>query len=173
MTVMTTLPSLYVLADQYVQLMHTLADGDFDAQTVADTLESVGIVDDIKVKAQNIEMVARNLLQYDAALDAEIERLKALQARRRANAERLRHYLKIEMEHMGITKIECPLFSLSVRKNPAGVDAYEPKLIPKKYWRQKPAPPAEIDKTSIQIAWRDGYEVPGAKKKETTRLVVS
>ena len=53
--------ALYTLGTQYRALLDTLAAGDFDAATIADTIESTGIEDDIQHKVEGYEMVARNL----------------------------------------------------------------------------------------------------------------
>jgi len=76
-------------------------------------------------------MVARNLLQYDAALDAEIERLKALQRGAGPNADGFAITSKLRCEHMGITKIEMPLVFTLGAQEPGWRGCYEPKLIPK------------------------------------------
>jgi len=51
-------------------------------------------------------MVARNFLQTDAMLDEEIVRC-SIASSPPMSAARLREYLKVEMEHMGIKRIEC------------------------------------------------------------------
>ena len=78
--------SLYLLTGQYLQLANTLADGDFDPTTIADTIEASGITDDIAAKAQGIEYVARGAEAHNAAIDAEIARLQALKASRQKEA---------------------------------------------------------------------------------------
>ena len=52
--VIMTTPSLFTLTNQYLQLADKLAAGDFDAETVADTIEASGITDDIAQKAQGL-----------------------------------------------------------------------------------------------------------------------
>lgn len=167
------LPSLYVLAGEYRALLDRLSDAEFDDQTIADTIESVGIVDDIQAKAQGVEMVARAFLQYDSVLHSEIERLKALRVARQRNADRLREYLKTEMEHMGIKKIECPLFTLSLRLNPASVEVFDARMLPLTYWRQPPAPEPMPDKIKIAQDLAAGKDVPGARVERRNRLSIT
>jgi hypothetical protein len=167
------LPSLYVLAGEYRALMDRLTDAEFDDQTIADTIESTGIVDDITIKAQNLEMVARNFLQTDAMLDAEIERLRALQHRRQMAAARLREYLKTEMEHMGIKSIECPLFTIALRANPGSVEIFDARQLPLDYWRTPPAPEPTPDKKKIADDLKAGKDVPGARLERRNRLAIS
>ena len=46
--------ALYELTSQYRQLAERLSEGDFDAQTISDTIEASGIVDDLQTKAQGV-----------------------------------------------------------------------------------------------------------------------
>lgn len=166
--------ALYVLTNQYLELAEKLADGDFDAQTIADTIEASGISDELAVKAQGIEFVARGAEAHHAAIDAEIARLTALKAHRQKVADGLRAYLKDNMERAGIEKIECPLFKLSIKKNPPSVEVIDPLSLPAEFWRTpEPKPPvAAPDKAAIKAALQDGKNVPGARLNQGTRLEV-
>ena len=116
--------ALYTLAGQYQQLAERLSNMDLDAETVADTIEASGLVDDIAAKATGIEMVARTMEQYTPTIDAEIERLTALKKHRQKAAAGLRAYLLHNMQASGITKLESPLFKMALRDNPPAVDVY-------------------------------------------------
>ena len=113
--------ALYVIADQYLALAEKLAEGDFDLQTIEDTIEASGITDELAIKAQGCEFIARGALAHHDAIDAEIARLTALKASRDKAAQAMRDYIKTCMERAGIEKIECPLFKLTIKKNPAAV----------------------------------------------------
>ena len=167
--------ALYVLTNEYLALAEKLADGDFDAQTVADTIEASGITDALAVKAQGLEYVARGAMAHHEAIDAEISRLQALKDKRSKVAQGLRDYLKDNMERAGIEKIECPMFSISIRKNPPSVEILDSLSLPKEFWRTpEPKPPvAAPDKAAIKAALQKGDEVMGAKLSQSTRLVVA
>lgn len=166
--------ALYVLTNQYLELAEKLADGDFDAQTIADTIEASGISDELAVKAQGIEFVARGAEAHHATIDAEIARLTALKAHRQKVADGLRAYLKDNMERAGIEKIECPLFRLTIKKNPPSVELLDTSALPAEFWRTpEPKPPvAAPDKTAIKTALAAGVVVPGARLVQGTRLEV-
>lgn len=166
--------ALYVLTNQYLALAEKLADGDFDAQTVADTIEASGITDELSVKAQGIEYVARGALAHHAAIDAEITRLQALKAQRDRVAQGLRDYLKVNMERAGIEKIDCPMFSISIRKNPPAVEVDDTSALPAAFWRTpEPNPPvASPDKAAIKAALSKGETVPGARLVQNTRIEI-
>lgn len=164
--------ALFVLTNQYLELAEKLADSDFDAQTIADTIEASGITDELATKAQALEYVARGALAHHDTIDAEIARLQALKAKRDKVAQGLRDYLKQNMERAGIEKIECPLFSISIKKNPPSVDVIDSLSLPSQFWRTpEPKPPvAAPDKTAIKKALQDGIDVPGAKLNYSTRI---
>jgi len=162
--------ALYELAAEYRADAEKLADMDLDEQTLADTLE--GLSGELEVKAQNVIMFTRNLEATAAAIkEAEAQmaaRRKALENR----AAGLRRYVLENMQFAGIQKIECPLFKLSIRDNPAAVDIYEPGLIPAQYMKQPEPPPPAPDKTAIKAAITAGTEVPGARLTKGTRLEI-
>ena len=165
---MSTSLKLYQLSDQYLQLAQKLADMDLDAQTVADTIEASGLTDEFAAKAQGIEMVFRELTKDLPAIDAEIKRLKALKEHRERVAEGLHEYLRFHMQQTGITKIDAPLFSISLRANPPSVDVFDEAQVPNKFL----VPKYQVSKTLLKEAMAQGQEIPGARMVQTHRITV-
>jgi hypothetical protein len=164
--------ALYNISSQYLDLANKLADGDFDLATIEDTIEASGIVDEFNEKAQELEFVARGATAHHAAIDAEIARLTALKARRDGVAAGVRKYILDNMQRTGITKIDCPLFSISIQNNPPAVDVFDPLSLPADYMRTpEPKPPAP-DKAAIKAALQSGIEVPGCKLTQSQRLAI-
>lgn len=166
---------LYEISTQYRQLAERLADMDMDAVTVADTLEASGLTDALPDKAQGVEMVARAAEMHCPAIDAEIARLQALKARRQKIAQGLRDYLKWNMENAGVERVECPLFTLTLKKNPPAVEVLDEASVPAGFWVAPPpkVPEMRIDKTAIKNAIKSGHDVPGARLVHNTRLEVA
>lgn len=163
-------PALYTLASEYRALAQLLAERDFDAETIADTIESTGLPEQIAEKAQGCEMVARVMEADLPAIDAEIRRLQDLKKARKARADALRKYVLDNMLASGINRIDAPLFSISVAKNPPGVDIFDERQLPADYLTD-PVPPApQPDKKLIAQAIKDGAEVPGARLTQGFRL---
>lgn len=171
---MNNIAPLYQLAGEHRQLAEKLAEADFDVQTIADTLEASGLPEAIQEKAQGVEMIARAAEAYCPAIDAEIARLQALKAQRQKIAAGLREYLRKQMEVAGIERIECPLFRLTLKKNPPAVEVFDDRQVPAHFWvTPEPKPPEpRIDKTAIKGAIKAGIEVPGAKLVQAVRLEV-
>jgi len=166
--------ALYILAGEYRALLGTLADGDFDDQTIADSIEASGIVDDLQSKAQGIEYVARSLEADKPAMLAEIERLQVRIAARDRKAQGLRDYLLTNMRGAGLEKIEGAMFTFSVRKNPPAVEIIDSASLPIEFWKTpEPKPPvAAPDKAAIKAALQSGVDVVGARLVQNTRLDV-
>lgn len=163
--------ALYNISSEYLKLSERLADDGFDLTTIEDTIEASGIVDDFKDKAQALEFVARGALAHHGAIDDEIARLTALKARRDAVAAGVRKYLLDNMLRTGITKIDCPLFSISIQNNPPAVEVFDPLSLPREYIRT-PEPKPAPDKAAIKAALQSGVEVPGCKLSNSVRLSI-
>lgn len=162
--------SLYAVAQEHRALVEILMASDHDAQTIVDTLEAESYP--LETKAQNVAYAIRNL----EALAGNIKQAEAdMAARRKAiekRAEHLREYTKTCLEVAGVTKIECPHFALSIKKNPGSVDIFEPGLIPAQFMRQPEPPPAAPDKAAIKAALQAGEDVPGALLAQGSRLEI-
>lgn len=79
---------------------------DLDAETWADTLES--IEGEIKDKAVNIGYVVKNLEADEAALTAEIKRLQDKKKAVVKKKQGLKDYLQSSMYAVGLRKIQSP-----------------------------------------------------------------
>lgn len=162
--------ALYQIAAQHRAMVDALMSTQDDAQAIADTIESESYP--LELKAQNVAYAPKML---EAEADAIEEAAKEMMARakaKRKRAENIREYLKTCMEVAGVTKIECPHFAITIRKNPASVDVFESALIPAAYMRQAAPPPPAIDKAAIKDAIKAGIDVPGAILSVGTRLEI-
>lgn len=164
------LPSLYVLADQYLADLQKLAELDLDEQTVADTLE--GLSGELEVKATNVAMFARNLEATAEAIKTAEAQMAARRKAIEARAERLREYLKTNMERTGISLIEGPYFSLKIKQNPPAVHVEDPALVPTEFKKFTPPPPPTVDKKAVADALKLGVDVPGCRLERGTRLEI-
>lgn len=151
--------TLYELTDQYQVALNELVGSDFDEETIADTLE--GLRGTIEEKGKNVAAFFQNL-EADATAMKEAE---ARIARRRKaierTVERLKDYLRDNMDKAGISKIECAEFSVSLGKASKVVEITDEKLIPATY-----APPVTIkmpNKKLILAALKSDKSVPGTK----------
>lgn len=165
-----TMPALYTLAAEYIAAAERMADLELPAEVIRDTLE--GLAGDLEVKAQNVAAFARNLESVADSIKAAerqmADRRKALENR----AAGIREYLKEQMQHTGIRKIESPWFTLSVQDNPPAVVIADETSVPAEFMRIPDPPPATPDKIAIAAILKSGGEVPGAFLTRSQRLVI-
>lgn len=162
--------SLYVIANEYRQMVDRLMETQDDAQAIADTVE--GESGDLTTKAQNVAYAIRNLEASAAAIKEAEQQMAERRKRIEKRAEAIRDYLKTCMELANVSKIECPHFALSIAKNPASVEIFDAAMIPVDYMKETPPPPPAPDKTLIKQAIKDGFDVPGARLVAGTRLAI-
>jgi len=162
--------SLYKIADAYLVDMRQLESMDIDDATFTDTLE--GLQGDLEAKATNVALFVRNLESFaDQIKLAE----QGMTARRKAienKADRIRQYLLDNMQRTGITKIDSPWFSLTVKKNPPSVVIDSLQDIPASMMTQPLPPPPSPDKKLIASALKAGQEVAGAHLESDVRLEI-
>lgn len=160
--------SMYQIASEYRAMVAYLMDTQTNSQVIADTLE--GEAYPLEVKAQNVAYAVKNLEATAAAIKAAEQEMAERRKATEKRAEQLREYAKTCMEVAGISKIECPHFALTIKKNPASVDIFEAALIPSSFMKVPEPPPPSPDKTAIKAAIQAGMEVPGAQLTQGTRL---
>ena len=115
-------------------------------------------------------MVARVMEADLPAIDAEIRRLQDLKKARQARADALRKYVLDNMLASGIERIDAPLFSISIAKNPHSVDIFDERQLPADYLTDPPPPAPKPDKKLIAQAIKDGADVHGARLTQGFRL---
>lgn len=114
-------------------------------------------------KAIAILKLSENLNADTSAIDAEIERLKQRKQVIVNSDKSLREYLLRNMEAAGITKIQCPLFTASLRIGLESVEIEDETLLPDEFVKAEVV--TKADKNSIKAALKSGVEVPGATLK--------
>lgn len=165
--------TLFELAMEYRHITEVLMDTGVDEQTLTDTLE--GEQWPLEVKAQQYGFVIKNL---EATANSIKEAEKQMKARREAierRASSLSERLKTGLEIAAISKLDCPHFALTIKKNPPSVDIWDEKQIPARFMRtpEPPPPPAAVpDKAAIKDAIKAGEDVPGALVAQGTRLEI-
>lgn len=143
-------------------------DDNLDEKTIKDTLES--IEGDIQDKGVNIVKLSNSWDADIEAIDAEIKRLSARKQALKNRGQSLRDYLRYNMQKSGINKIECPLFTISLRKSRDVVQVNDENLIPDEYVKVKTT--VSPDKTAILKALKEGVAIPGAEIAESQQSLV-
>jgi hypothetical protein len=131
-------------------------DPEIPAEAIANTIN--GLEGMFKDKAINVVHVLLNNDSDIGEIDAEIKRLNDRKKVMNNAKERLKDYLRFNMEASGISKIESPLFTITLAKAREVVVVDDTEKLPEDYKRVTVSP----DKALIGKALKDGYEVPGA-----------
>ena len=151
---------LYEITGQFRELA-ALADGaDEDlAVAVRDTMGAIEA--EFNDKALAVSHVILNFDADIAALDSEIDRLQERKRLITNRQKEITDYLRENMEATGITKISCPLFTITCAKGRESVVVDDESKLPDELMRVK----TEIspDKTAIAAKLKAGDDVPGAR----------
>ena len=161
---------LYEITEQHKQL-ETLAENDDGtlAEALADTFES--IEGDFQEKSLSLITVVRNMETDTDAIDTEIKRLQARKKTIANTQDSMREYLRVNMEATGISKISCPLFTITLAKGRDIVQVDNEEIIPADYQNIKTS--ISPDKPAILKALKAGDEIAGvtlAKSKTSLRI---
>jgi hypothetical protein len=162
--------SLYELTGERLALEQKLRSLDLDEVTIQDTLS--GSSKDIERKIEDYGYVIRNLRAPALAIDEEIKRLQDRKKAIEKRADKVEYWLFHNMETAGISRVECPLFTIALQDNPPSVDVFDESLLPAEFLRHPAPPPPAPDKKAIAAAIKAGQEVPGAVLKQGKRLVI-
>jgi len=148
---------LYKLTAQHKEL-ELLADSDNELD-LADTFEA--LEGEFNDKAISLINVVKNKDGDLLAIDDAIKRLQDRKKSIVSNQDSMKEYLRNNMEASGITKIECPLFSITLAKGRQVVTVLDQDKIPADYLNIKTSV-API-KADILKALKAGEEIPGCE----------
>ena len=161
---------LYEITEQHKQLAELAESSDEDiAQAVADTFEM--IEGDFNDKALSLITVVNNMDSDADQIDKEIARLQAKKKSIQNSQNSMREYLRSNMEATGISKISCPLFTITLAAGRDMVLVTDEDKIPTDYLNIKTSV-API-KADILKALKAGESIPGCelgKSKTSLRI---
>jgi hypothetical protein len=158
---------LYELSDQMRGLQRLIDEGEVDAEVLQDTLE--GLQGDLQAKGSSVLEFMANLATDVAAFSIEIKRLQARKKTIETQFDWMRNYLRDNMDASGITKIESPTFSATLRKATKMVELVDEEMIPAPWRTTETVQKVTIDKAMIKRDLTAGIDVPGAKLVEAKR----
>jgi len=157
---------LYAIKDEYLKALDELPELDLQDDVIKDTLE--GIRGTFEEKAISISAYIKNI---EAEKKAIADTTKTLADRKKAienKVERLKGYLKTNMEACDIKKIHDPLLDVMIRNNPPKVNIFDESIVPNDFVRVV----KEIDKALVKEALKDGIFVPGCTLVQEKSLII-
>jgi hypothetical protein len=160
---------LYQIADDYLNALEALAEmEDLPPEAIADTLE--GLAGTFEDKAANVAAYIRTLDAEAAAIE---DARKAMERRETAlerHANRLRDYLKSQMERTGIPRVKNSWVSVRIQPNPPSVVIEDETMLPERF--KQAVTTVKLLRCNIAKALKAGEPVFGARLEQTTRLVI-
>lgn len=148
--------SLYKLTGEMLHLFATL-ENDGGEMTLALAQQLAYVEQHLQEKAGGYCSVLANFQGQIAAVDAELERLKAMRSVAENAVKRLKARLYDAMTVLGLDSIDAGLWKLRICKNPR----------PSFTWDGTNPPPAEYQRVSVEVDkdklyqdWKAGKELP-------------
>ena len=138
-------------------------DNEDDVQALREMFDE--IMEGFETKVENIVMVIKNKEADIEGIEGEIARLNKRKRSISNTVERLKEYIKLNMESCGIEKVPTSLFSVVLQKNPPSVEVEDEKQILDEFFVVK----REISKSLLKEALKIG-PVAGAKLVQNKSL---
>lgn len=151
--------SLYNIKSDFIELFEKRENGDITEEEYQEKGNCLAV--DLKNKSINIIGYVRNAEVTIEAIKNEVERLTNMRKAIENKIDKFKEYVKVNMQELGLEKIETEIGNMSVAKNPVSVEIYDENLIIDEYKKEKIT--VSIDKTAIKNAMKEGKEVQGAR----------
>jgi len=159
---------LYDIADDYQSALDGAVDvetGEINEQYLS-LLDSLG--EDLKEKGLAVAYYIKNIDADRDAIKAEKDRLAKKEKAIANKINWLHEYLTRNMDRCGISKIECPYFSIKLKDCPPSVDIHDEQQIPDEYIKRKEV--VSFDKAKMNVDLKNGKHIPGADLKRNKRI---
>lgn len=159
---------LYEIKDEYQGLLQMVDDGELTAEDIADTLEAIDAQFDDKAR-QCVAMM-KEIEGYASIAKAEADRLSGIAKQYQNSAERLKEYVRVNMEMTGKDKLALGIFNLTLKKPVQVAAVVEETKIPQSFFKVIPET-KQLDKRELLAALKLG-PVDGAKLEDGKRALL-
>ena len=163
---------LYEITAQYQNIYALLQNPEFaeneDILTALDQIE-----DAFENKAQQTIFMMKNIEAEIDPIDTEIKRLQAMKKARQNNIDRIKNRLRENMKAVGMSKLNCGLFSLSYRLQEANaVELDETEFLANNLDEDLVTVKVMPNKTEIKRRLKNGEEIIGARLVDSEVLTI-
>lgn len=161
--------ALHEITSDMKGLMKLVDSGELTQDDIADTLE--GVESTFEDKALSLIYVHDNINADVVAIDNEIARLQARKKVMTNHQQNMKEYLRTNMEASEISKISCPLFTITLKKGRDMVEILDTDKLPTDYLNIKTS--IAPMKREILNDLKEGKDIPGAilTKSKTSLLI--
>lgn len=137
---------LYELRDEYQSLLNMVEEGELTAEQIADTMDAIG--HEFDDKARNCLMMVKHLEGQQAIAMAEAERLESLSNSYETQADKLKEYIRGNMEALGRDKMDLGIFKVTLKKPTTTLGLVDESKIPASYYKIIPES-KKLDKRAL------------------------
>lgn len=127
--------TLYELSQQWQYLLDLAESGEFDPETLEDTLESMDY--QIEEKAEGYAVIDLELKASEEKITNEIQRLQQRKSSIVKNRKTLKNTLKDEMLAMNKQKIKTDKFTIWTQNNPVSIQVTDESHIPFNFYEEQ------------------------------------
>jgi len=163
--------NLYEISSKYEQLkgaIEALGSDDLELKELAEKKLNE-LEGDLNEKAENICKLIQVWNSDKASIDAEIKRLQELKKTKVNSIDRLKEYLKLNLENANVKKLDLGLFKIGIRNNAGKVIIDDQEQLEKVYIIEEVV--RKIDKKAIKEALKAGV-VSGCHLEKTTSIMI-
>src|SRR5699024_6383758 len=125
--------NLFELSADYKKLLD-MAEQGVDEETIQDTIESLGLDEDIESKADNYAYILRRLEGNIEMVYKEIKRLQAIKKTHENTQKRLKDNLFESMKMTKKERFKTATNNFNTKKNAVSVIVEDDKFIPKRFY---------------------------------------
>jgi hypothetical protein len=132
-----------------------------DDETIRDTLEGITTLNELIAEIIRSALIDESLL---SGLRSRLDDMKERQSRLERRGIKKRQLALEAMSEVGVTKLEQPDFTVSLRAGPPSLVVIAESDIPKDYWVPQPA---RLDRQAVLRELKGGAEIPGTQLSNT------
>ena len=147
--------TLYSITNRFAELMEKTENDELTEEEYNELLQD--LTKELQNKSSNIIGYIQNTESIINAIKDEETRLEEMRKTAEKRLDKFKNYVKENMEKLKITKIETPLGSLNITKNPMSVEIENEELIPEEFI--KIVTSKKIDKTAIKNHFKETGEI--------------
>lgn len=157
MSVAEKLPRLLSLADETVEILFLLEEGNGDESELVARLEEVEIA--LAQKVDRCAWTVRDLERLADVRKAEADKLRDQAKRLDGAADRLKSLMLVAMQQTGQQRVETPRFTVRIQRNPPKVEVVDEAAVEPRFLRHIPEK-WEVNKQAIGANYKATGEIP-------------
>lgn len=147
--------SLYNITSKFVELINKANEGELTEEEYNELGNELAL--ELQNKSANIIGYIKNSESLLEAMKAEEKRLSDIRKQGETKLEKFYHYVKENMEKLGLVEIPTELGSLKITKNPMSVEIENEDEIPSEFKQEVIT--IKIDKTAIKNHFKETGEI--------------